>query len=84
MVKHEFEILGLKTLREDLCVAQSALSYYSVTADPNAQIGRIKRRDAIVQQIDKLRPLGPDGKHKNRHTEFCGCEVPDREVNGTS
>lgn len=72
MVKFEFDIEDLKGLREDLCVAQSALSFYG--GHNNPQDNRINRLDKIVQQIDILRPIGPDGKHGGRHTEFCGCE----------
>lgn len=27
-----------------------------------------------IEQLDKMRPLGPDGKHGDRHTAECGCE----------
>lgn len=30
---------------------------------------------AMIRDIDEQRPLGPDGKHGNRHTPTCGCET---------
>jgi hypothetical protein len=29
-----------------------------------------------VDQLDVLRPLGPDGTHGDLHTPHCGCDVP--------
>lgn len=52
----------LKVLREHLCYSQS------VRNDPSSVVG------CIIEQIDVYRPLGPDGKHDNRHTLKCGCE----------
>ena len=28
----------------------------------------------VIDLIDQIRPLGPDGKHGDRHTPYCGCE----------
>lgn len=35
---------------------------------------RSTRFSDLIRQIDKHRPLGPDGKHGDRHTKHCGCE----------
>ncbi len=29
---------------------------------------------ALIDHLDLHRPLGPDGKHGDRHTPTCGCE----------
>lgn len=59
----------LKMLRETLCVAQLGLALN----DPryNEHSGRIQR---LIRDIDRQRPLGPDGKHGDRHTATCGCD----------
>lgn len=74
MPKIEFEIESLKGLREDLCSAQSAIGIAYGSYQGDYVLGKINRIQKILDQIDILRPLGPDGKHGNRHTEFCGCE----------
>ena len=57
-------------LRETLCVAQTALGLLPYDATEHRdRIGR------IVDEIDRQRPLGPDGKHGSRHTDTCGCEI---------
>jgi hypothetical protein len=61
-----------KTIREALCMAQAYLR-----AD-----NYIRNVQKIIDAIDILRPLGPDGKHEDRHTPYCGCEdgqLPDPE-----
>lgn len=72
MVKIEVE--NLKALREALCVAQSAISQAYGGRSGEYTKGKVSRIGEIIDQIDTLRPLGPNGKHGNRHTEFCGCE----------
>lgn len=61
----------LKMTRETLCMAEAALvaMYGGEEALPHVQ-----RLSDIIFEIDKLRPLGMDGKHGNLHTEYCGCE----------
>lgn len=65
---------SLKSVRETLCVAQSALNhtpaYGDRAAGDSALIGR------LIAEIDRQRPLGPDGAHGELHTETCGCERP--------
>ncbi|MDQ0376542.1 hypothetical protein [Amycolatopsis thermophila] len=63
----------LKMIRETLCVAQAALTHGARAAgqraaEHSARLGR------LIDDIDRQRPLGPDGKHGNRHTGTCGCE----------
>lgn len=61
-----------KVAREMLCVAQSAIMALNEwDARTESHLSRIEK---MVDQIDVLRPLGPDGNHGDRHTKFCGCE----------
>jgi hypothetical protein len=63
---------GLKMLRETLCVAQNAVSR---GVDPRDRRDEHSRRlQALIDQVDVLRPLGHDGKHGDLHTPWCGCE----------
>ena len=62
----------LKSIRETLCVASTAVNhvpeYASRAAWDTALIGR------IIAEIDQQRPLAADGKHGDLHTPTCGCE----------
>ena len=53
-----------KMLRETLCRMQA------LATDPYD----INRLQLLINACDWHRPLGPDGKHGNRHTPTCGCE----------
>ena len=63
---------SLKSIREAICLAQSALGRWTFPGDRpedrSATLGR------LIEDIDRQRPLGPDGKHGGRHTATCGCE----------
>ena len=79
----KLEVNDLKMLRETLCVAQHTINQAWI---PNMHL-HSDRLGELIDQIDILRPLGPDGKHGERHTAECGCEgvVPllrDEEVVG--
>lgn len=69
------DIPDLKSLRETLCVAMSAIGHTYVPNQTSYGMYHISMLQELTDMIDKLRPLGPDGKHGNRHTEFCGCEI---------
>jgi len=56
----------LKSLREALCLAQTHPSGLDTQQSALIQL--------VIAQIDRHRPLGPDGKHGNRHTFTCGCD----------
>lgn len=64
---------GPKMLRETLCAAQSAFRH-----ERGHHGGRVRehleRLQRLVDACDVHRPLGPDGKHGDRHTSTCGCE----------
>lgn len=61
-----------KMLRETLCVAQTAIGN-TLPLDPRKaeHLGRLQR---LIDECDRVRPLGPDGKHGDLHTPLCGCE----------
>lgn len=60
----------LKMLRETLCVAQTALCQLPYDHDTHSE-----RLGRIIDEIDRQRPLGPDGKHGDLHTATCGCDT---------
>lgn len=66
----------LKGLRETLCVAQTMLNQAPAALQPHRA-----RIEALISEVDRHRPLGPDGNHDNRHTPTCGCEDRDLCVN---
>jgi hypothetical protein len=53
-----------KGLREHLC-KQEACAPSQFTKD------LITR---LIHDLDRHRPLGSDGKHRELHTDTCGCE----------
>lgn len=68
----DIHVGSLKSLRESLCLAQSALDRWPYPGDrPADRVATISR---LIAEIDRHRPLGPDGKHGNRHTSTCQCE----------
>lgn len=62
---------SLKMIRETLCVAQTHVGLHAVDSRKREHIDRLQR---IINEIDLQRPLGPDGKHGERHTATCGCD----------
>lgn len=66
---------GVKATREALCAAQWALGEAAARGvDVDTTPARVARLQMLINEIDVHRPLGPDGKHGNRHTPTCGCE----------
>jgi len=59
-----------KMLRETLCLAQTALGQQNDSRAPY----HVRRLQQLIDACDEMRPLGPDGKHDQRHTPYCGCE----------
>ena len=59
----------LKMLRETLNVLYQF--YRDVGLNPSMVR---KRLDNLINEIDRHRALGSDGKHGNLHTATCGCE----------
>ena len=64
---------SIKMVRETLCVAQSAVSQnYALNLDTRAR--HVQRLQRMIDECDRQRPLGSDGKHGNMHTPTCGCD----------
>lgn len=61
---------GPKELRETLCVAQT---YVGLSGLDRAErdVARLQR---LIDECDRKRPIGSDGKHGDKHTPECGCE----------
>lgn len=59
-----------KMLRETLAVAQT-LIYASNDPRKYQHATHIQH---LIDECDRLRPLGPDGKHGDLHTQYCGCD----------
>jgi hypothetical protein len=62
---------GPKMLRETLCVAQAMVGNFDISGRRHEHVDRLQR---LIDACDEHRPLGPDGKHGDRHTPSCGCE----------
>jgi hypothetical protein len=64
-----------KMLRETLCVAQTALGQLP---PGNRRYEHIARLGRLVDECDRHRPLGANGKHGygERCTATCGCDRP--------
>lgn len=63
---------GPKMLRETLCVAQTMIGLFFI--DDGRKWEHSNRLQRLIDACDAHRPLGPDGKHGDRHTPTCGCE----------
>ncbi|EHK86398.1 hypothetical protein [Rhodococcus pyridinivorans] len=63
---------SLKVVREALCVAQTAIGIF--WTQPNIRPRHIETLQNLIDDIDRQRPIGTDGKHGNLHTPTCGCE----------
>ena len=63
---------GPKMLRETLCVAQARIG--NSPLDEGRRREHIERLQRLIDACDVHRPLGPDGKHGDRHTPTCGCD----------
>jgi hypothetical protein len=62
---------NVKGLREILCLAQ----YVGENSPVHINTPLYNRRiQEVIDELDKHRPVGPDGKHGNLHTETCGCK----------
>jgi hypothetical protein len=61
-----------KSLLEALCVAESAIIRSPTSAEYKALFLPAIRQ--LMDECERMRPVGPDGKHGNRHTDECGCE----------
>ncbi|WP_206538991.1 hypothetical protein [Nocardiopsis lucentensis] len=60
-----------KMLHETLCFAQSAIGLHP---DQNRALEHIARLGRLINECERHRPLGSNGKHGDLHTDTCGCE----------
>lgn len=60
-----------KMLRETLLSASYTMRNFSRAGNKESHLDHLKR---LIDECDRKRPLGPDGKHGKRHTEECGCD----------
>lgn len=60
-----------KMLRETLCVAQARIG--NSPLDDGRKREHIDRLQRLIDECERMRPTGPDGKHGSRHTSECGC-----------
>ena len=71
----EIDVDGLKSTREALCAAQSALAERAITGrDVDAAPIWVESLQYLINGIDVHRPIGTDGKHGDLHTPTCECE----------
>jgi len=63
---------GPKMLRETLCVAQSALGHSF--PDDGRLREHLNRLGRLIEECDRHRPIGTNGKHGDTHTATCGCD----------
>lgn len=61
---------SIKMLRETFCQAQQLVL---ASSDPRAR-EHSDRLQRLIDDCDRQRPLGPGGKHDDRHTPTCGCD----------
>jgi len=64
-----------KQLRETLCVAQSQIGNSELNQDLRQRHMWVLQR--LIDECDRHRPLGTDGKHRELHTPTCGCAYED-------
>lgn len=58
-----------KMLKETLCIAQQGIL---AVGGPRMR-EHVDRLQRIIDECDRMRPVGLDGKHGDRHTPNCGC-----------
>lgn len=67
----EVEAGDLKMMREYLCRFQSMVIRFTPSDQRTPEVPYLQH---LINEIDKHRPLGSNGKHGTLHTETCGCE----------
>jgi len=71
---HPYGALYLVDPRDTLKMLRETLSAVQNGAAGNRRGEHSERIGRIIAEIDRQRPLGPNGKHGNLHTPTCGCE----------
>ena len=65
---------SIKMLREAFCQSQAAIIHLTQSHEYVGLHRHVKVLGRLIDECDRQRPLGPDGKHDDRHTPTCGCE----------
>ncbi len=64
-----------KMVREALCAAQGALAESGRRGIDAGRVPTwIAQLGTLIDECDRNRPLGTNGKHGSLHTPTCGCE----------
>jgi len=63
----------VKMMKESLCAAAAAVAHSPTTAGASNQT-HVKMLQILINECERHRPIGNDGKHGSRHTATCGCE----------
>lgn len=71
--RHTYTVVdNPKMLRETLAAAQSTIAReFGGWSRTDEHVARLQR---LIDECERQRPTGPDGKHHDRHTAECGCE----------
>lgn len=73
-MKYPYEIRDSpKMLKETLSVAQAAINSEGFAPQDPRRREHIYRLQRLIDECNRHRPTGPDGKHGNLHTKTCGC-----------
>lgn len=59
-----------KMVHEALCAATSALGQTT----SSLRHGQIEQLQVLINKIEEHRPIGVAGKHRDLHTDTCGCD----------
>lgn len=75
-----------KTLMETMCVVESALHALE-RERPGFNAGgsiqsHLERIRLVMDECERKRPTGSNGKHGNLHTPECGCHLPTAASSG--
>lgn len=62
---------SIKMLRETFSVAQNRIN--NSPFDEARKREHSDRLQRLIEECERQRPTGPDGKHNDRHTATCGC-----------
>jgi hypothetical protein len=67
---------SIKTVGEALSYAEAAVvNFYPANSQRHRYADVIRE---LLRDVARQRPTGPDGKHGDRHTATCGCDIDDQ------
>lgn len=63
---------SVKMLQETFCLVSAIIGNSTLSdGEKHQHLGRLQR---LINDCQRQRPTGFDGKHGNLHTDTCGCE----------